>query len=173
MEALCRLSYSGGLGDDNNVTRAFSVAFLIVAAACGGVSSTAAGNGARHLVAFGPVGELGALNVDVADTDAERAEGLMGVEELPPDDGMAFVFDEPTDTSFWMKDTVIPLSIAFVDADDTIVTILEMTPCEADPCPTYEAAAPYVLAIEANGGWFDGHAIAVGDVATLREQANS
>jgi uncharacterized membrane protein (UPF0127 family) len=154
------------------VIRPFSVAFLIVAAACGGVSSTAAGGGKGHLVAFGPVGELGALNVDVADTDAERAEGLMGVEELPPDDGMAFVFEGPTDTSFWMKDTLIPLSIAFVDADDTIVTILEMEPCEAEPCPTYAATEPYVLAIEANGGWFEAHSIDIGDVATLQAAAN-
>ncbi|MGZ8566032.1 MAG: DUF192 domain-containing protein [Actinomycetota bacterium] len=153
--------------------RSFSLAFLILATACGGVSSTAAGGVKAHVVAFGQGGELGALNVDVADTDAERAEGLMGVEKLPPDDGMAFVFEQPTDTSFWMKDTLIPLSIAFVDADDTIVTILEMEPCEAEPCPTYTATEPYVLAIEANGGWFEAHAIEVGDVATLQAAANS
>ena len=62
---------------------------------------------------------------------------------------------------------MIPLSIAFVGEGDTIITILEMSPCDTETCPTYTAAAPYVLAIEANAGWFDAHSIEVGDVATL------
>jgi uncharacterized membrane protein (UPF0127 family) len=79
---------------------------------------------------------------------------------------MAFVWDQPVTASFWMKDTLIPLAIAFVAQDGRIVTIAEMTPCRADPCPTYPAAAPYVLAVEANAGWFDRHAIGEGDSAT-------
>jgi uncharacterized protein len=111
------------------------------------------------------------LTVEVARDDAARARGLMGVAELPADHGMAFVWEGPTRGSFWMKDTLIPLSIAFVDEGGAIVTIEEMTPCESDPCPTYEASAPYSMAVEANAGWFAEHEIEVGDDARLREPA--
>jgi hypothetical protein len=107
------------------------------------------------------------LRVRVADTDPERERGLTNVADLPDDEGMAFVWDAPTTARFWMKDTRIPLAIAFVGSDGRIVTILEMTPCGADPCETYGAAEPYTLAIEANQGWFAGHGVAVGDIASL------
>src|SRR5687768_1683664 len=57
------------------------------------------------------------LHVEIADDVEEQGRGLMGVEDLPTDQGMAFVYDEPTGGAFWMKDTLIPLSIAFVDED--------------------------------------------------------
>lgn len=118
-----------------------------------------------RVVTFYPTASM--LNVRVADSDAERRQGLMGVETLPPDEGMAFVWDEPVQTSFWMKDTLIPLSVAFVGDDGTIVTIRDMSPCEADPCPTYAADGPFVMAIEANRGFFADAGIAVGDRARL------
>jgi uncharacterized membrane protein (UPF0127 family) len=108
------------------------------------------------------------LSVDVADTDALREHGLMGVTDLPTDHGMAFVWDSPTDTSFWMKDTLIPLSIAFMDEGDHVIAIREMTPCEADPCQTYAATAPYTTAIEANAGWFEDHGVEPGDRMRLQ-----
>ncbi len=103
-----------------------------------------------------------ALTVRIADDQAERAQGLMGLRSLSPDEGMAFVFDGPTDETFWMKDTLIPLSIAFVSGD-RIVGIREMLPCASDPCPTYASPAPYTYAMEANGGWFSGHGLGEGD----------
>ena len=103
------------------------------------------------------------LHVRVADTANARAEGLMNVTSLQPDDGMAFVWTETTTGTFWMKDTLIPLSIAFVSSDGTIVSTTEMQPCATDPCPTYAASAPYVMAIEANTGWFTDHGIGPGD----------
>jgi uncharacterized membrane protein (UPF0127 family) len=111
------------------------------------------------------------LQVDIADDDAERAQGLMGVARLPDDHGMAFVWDAPTDGTFWMKDTLIPLSIAFVGEDGRIVTLRDMAPCEAEPCMTYAATAPYVTAIEANAGWFDEHHVEVGDEVSLEQPA--
>lgn len=99
----------------------------------------------------------------VASTDTERAQGLMNVQTLAPDTGMAFVFDGPTTATFWMKDTIIPLSIAFWDAQGRIVDILEMTPCRADPCPTYTARAPYTTALEMNAGWYERHGVQIGD----------
>ena len=106
------------------------------------------------------------LDVQVAADDASRQQGLMGVTDLPENRGMAFTWTSPTDTTFWMKDTLIPLSIAFVDQDGKIITISEMTPCTADPCTTYAADAPYTMAIEANANWFEDHGVAVGDEAT-------
>lgn len=109
------------------------------------------------------------LSVRIADTETERHDGLMGVEHLPADEGMAFVFDDASTATFWMKDTPIPLSIAFVGPDGRVVTIAEMTPCEADPCTTYAADAPYHRAVEANAGWFADHGVAVGDGMLLQD----
>ncbi len=103
------------------------------------------------------------LDVRIADDDRERGRGLMGVTSLDADEGMVFEFVEPTDSPFWMKDTLIPLSIAFIGEDDRIVTVLEMEPCVEEPCPTYSATGQYVLAVEANAGWFDEHGIDRGD----------
>jgi uncharacterized membrane protein (UPF0127 family) len=111
------------------------------------------------------------LYVDVADEPEERSRGLMGVESMPADEGMAFVWDEPVESTFWMKDTLIPLSIAFVDEEGRVIGVRDMQPCEADPCPTFGVDGPYVLAIEANLGWFDDHGIEAGDRAELRVSA--
>jgi hypothetical protein len=107
------------------------------------------------------------LEVEVADTPEERSEGLMGRTSLPPDAGMAFVWPGPTSGSFWMKDTRIPLSIAFWDADGRIVAILDMEPCPADPCPTYDPGVEFAGAVEANQGFFEEHGIRIGDHARL------
>jgi uncharacterized protein len=109
----------------------------------------------------------GHLNVRIAETEQERETGLMNVMALAQDDGMAFVFPQAVSTSFWMKDTLIPLSIAFVGTDGRVVSISDMQPCDADPCPTYASSAPYTLAVEANLGWFADQGIAPGDPARL------
>ncbi len=104
------------------------------------------------------------VNVEVADTPDERAEGLMHRESLAPDAGMVFVFFEDTTTGFWMKNTLIPLSIAFFDERGRIVRIMDMEPCEADPCPLYEPGVEYRGALEVNHGAFDEWGVEVGDV---------
>jgi uncharacterized membrane protein (UPF0127 family) len=119
------------------------------------------------LVRFDDAGGGAVLHVAVASTDADKVRGLMGVDSLPADAGMAFVWIDPTTSGFWMKDTVVPLSIAFVDRRDRIVTIQDMEPCPSDPCPVYEAGRPFVLAVEANRGWFENHGVGVGDPAVL------
>jgi uncharacterized membrane protein (UPF0127 family) len=111
------------------------------------------------------------LYVNVAETAQEQQKGLMGVDVLPADEGMAFVFDGPVASTFWMKDTLVPLSIAFVDANGRVIGVRDMQPCEADPCPLYGVDDPYVLAIEANLGWFDQAGVEVGDHAELRVMA--
>jgi hypothetical protein len=111
------------------------------------------------------------LHVAIARTEAEQRRGLMHITSLPENDGMAFVWDSPTQAAFWMKDTLIPLSIAFVDDGVRIVTIRDMPPCTADPCPSYGSRAPFVTAIEANRGWFDDHGVGVGDRVALETPA--
>ena len=81
---------------------------------------------------------------------ASRVHGLMGVTDLPPDAGMLFRFAAPQEGGFWMKNTRIPLSIAFTDGQGVIGTILDMEPCNSDPCPRYRPDAPFQYALEVN-----------------------
>lgn len=139
------------------------VLLLAVACSSGGQGTPASCPQEQGTVSFS---KQARLDVQVAADDASRERGLMGVTTLPENHGMAFRWDSPTDATFWMKDTLIPLSIAFVGEDGTVVTIKEMIPCAADPCTTYAADAPYTMAIEANANWFEDHNIRVGELAS-------
>ena len=145
--------------------RRFALVVVLFLVACSGSNTPTPGNCSPD-PAIVHVGSS-QLTVRVAEDEASREQGLMGVTTLPADEGMAFVFDGPSTGTFWMKNTLIPLSIAFVGEDGRIVTIREMTPCEAEPCPTYGADAPYTTAIEANAGWFADHGVEVGDEVRL------
>lgn len=113
--------------------------------------------------------EAATLAVHVAAEPEARRQGLMGREALPDEAGMLFVFPEDTDSGFWMKDTLIPLSIAFVDAAGTVVATEDMDPCDAEPCPTYEPGATYRYALEVNQGLFDELGVGPGASVTLPE----
>lgn len=108
------------------------------------------GTGARAIVETSSGRAV--FRVEIADTDELRLRGLMGRESLADDAGMVFLWPEDVESAFHMRDTWIPLSIAFFDADGRIVRILEMVPCAADPCPRYEAGAPYRGALEVRSG---------------------
>jgi uncharacterized membrane protein (UPF0127 family) len=110
------------------------------------------------------------VEAEVADTDAERAEGLMGRTSLDADAGMVFLWEGPVETSFWMKDTLIPLSIAFWNERGRIIEILDMAPCRQDDCPSYGPGEPFVGALEVNLGFFDDHGVEVGDRVFLENQ---
>ena len=146
------------------------LASLVVLIGCAGDTDEETRRRPASTVAFDETDAL--LHVEIADQPAERRRGLMGVEDLPDDEGMAFVFDEPVSSGFWMKDTLIPLSIAFVGEHGRVIGVRDMDPCEMDPCPTYGIDEPYVLAIEANLGWFADHGIGRGDRAQLRVMAD-
>lgn len=90
--------------------------------------------------------------VAVADTPTERSRGLMGVTDMGGLDGMLFVFESENVGGFWMKDTLIPLDIAFFAADGVFVDRFTMEPCTEDPCPSYNPAAAYRYAVEAPAG---------------------
>lgn len=109
------------------------------------------------------------IAVEIADTDDERALGLMGRTSLPEEAGMVFVYTQPTEGGYWMKNTLIPLSIAFYDTDGTILRILQMEPCRADPCPVYDPGVSYAGALEVNQGAFERWGVREGDRLELRE----
>lgn len=111
-------------------------------------------------------GTTATVIVQLADTAAERATGLMDRDCLPEDSGMLFAFPEDTSTPFYMKDTLIPLTIAFIQADGTIVHIEDMQPNTTD---NHVSPEPYRYAIEVSQGWFAANGVAVGDVAGIDE----
>ena len=103
------------------------------------------------------------LNVEFASSPVSRAEGLMGVESMPRDVGMVFEYGNPHRGPFYMKNTLIPLDIAFWNEEGTIVDILQMQPCKADPCPLYHPSADYISAVEVNLGVMNSEGVEVGD----------
>jgi uncharacterized membrane protein (UPF0127 family) len=95
------------------------------------------------------------VRLEVAADPASRARGLMGRTKVPEGDGDGLpVSGRREPRPFWMKNTLVPLSIAFVAADGRVVSVAEMTPCKADPCPTYAPAGPYRYAVELAAGSF-------------------
>jgi len=108
------------------------------------------------------------LTVEVAETPEELQRGLMYRTHLDQDRGMVFLFPRATDSGFWMKNTKIPLSIAFFDRNGRILRILQMDPCtlppeEADSCPVYYPRVAYIGALEVNQGWFKERGVKEGD----------
>ena len=151
--------------DDEHVRGIGLLILTLMLTACGG-SAPSSDDGRVPLTVRTTEGEV-TLRVEIADTSNERAQGLSNRESLPPDAGMAFVWDRPVGVDFWMKDTLIPLQIAFWDEDLRIVALIEMEPCTADPCPTYGPDGQILGAAEANAGWFTDHGVRVGDTVEL------
>jgi uncharacterized membrane protein (UPF0127 family) len=104
-----------------------------------------------------------ALKVEVAATDEQRMQGLMFREKLGRDDGMLFIFDAPAYQAMWMKNTLVPLSVAYLDAQGTILNILDMEPQTLD---SHMSAGPALYAIETNKGWFAAKKVKAGDKVT-------
>jgi len=106
------------------------------------------------------------VEVEVADDMNEMQKGLMGRTALAEDAGMLFVYPEERELSFWMRDTLIPLSIAFMDAEGRIVDIQDMKALDDRP-PHYTSAEPARYALEVNVGFFEERGVEVGDRAKL------
>jgi uncharacterized protein len=107
------------------------------------------------------------VRVEVAQTDEERMRGLMFRESMPEDHGMVFIWFEEHHGGFWMKNTLIPLSIAFFGNDGRILRIMDMDPCTEDPCPVYDPGVGYYGALEVNQGMFDEWGVKEGDHITM------
>ena len=142
----------------------------IVLTACGGGDETAPTplpSDPAGLTRIGFVnadGEEIALLVEVADSPEERSVGLMFRESMPEDQGMLFVFEQVGQHSFYMRNTLVPLSIAFIKSDGTIVEIEDMEPQTED---LHSGPEPYRYTIEANQGWYERNGISAGSRALI------
>ena len=153
------------------------VLLALVLAGCAGASSDSGGRSASSGVAT-TASELRTVTIDasngkkvkvrveIADTEAEREKGLMYRTALGENRGMLFVFDKEQELSFWMKNTLIPLSVAFMDSEGRIVDIQDMKPLDDDP-PYTVSAKPAQYALEVNKGFFEERGVKVGDRAEL------
>lgn len=133
------------------------VALALVLGACGGSPAPA-----TSTVRIGDV----VIRVEVADTPAERARGLIGRPSLAPGTGMLFLFDPPAaPRTFWMKDTLIPLDLISIRAG-RVAAIQRLEPCRADPCPeTITPAASQALEVAAGAA----DEVSVGDLVAWPE----
>ena len=91
------------------------------------------------------------IDAQVAATPQERQTGLMHRKEMPQHEGMLFVFEQAAQQCFWMKNTLLPLTAAFVDDDGTIVNLADMKPQTLD---SHCSAKPVRYVLEMNQGWF-------------------
>jgi len=109
------------------------------------------------------------LTVEILDTPTTRARGLMGRKELPEGNGVLFVYEKAERLVFWMKNTLIPLSIAFFDEDKICLNILDMDPPIGEPLIKYRSTAPARYALEVPQGWFAKHGIGRGTSFSFKE----
>ncbi len=103
---------------------------------------------------------------EIADDPETLTRGLMFRKSMPEDEGMLFVFEYAAPQSFWMKNTYLPLDIAFISADYRIINILAMKPL--DEGPRYKSDGAALYALETNQGWFKRHGVKQGDKLSFR-----
>ena len=162
------------------MVRALGIAFVLLSlslAACGsadsaspstGSSTAASASGLQTVTIDASGGREVEVRVEVADDPAEQERGLMYRTALAENRGMLFVFPREQRLAFWMKNTLIPLSIAYMDSEGRIVDIQDMKPLDDKP-PHYVSAEPSKYALEVNQGFFEEHGVKVGDKAELPE----
>lgn len=102
------------------------------------------------------------VEVEVAYTDESRSKGLMYRDSMPEDAGMLFVFSDLDRHTFWMKNTLIPLDLIWLNERKEIVYFVTAPPCNSDPCSTYEPLQKAKYVLELNGGFLKKHNIALG-----------
>ncbi len=100
------------------------------------------------------------VTAEIADNQDLRAQGLMNRDSLATNHGMLFVYGTAEVRSFWMRNTRIPLDIAFIDANGVIINILKMEP-QSDE--NYYSQGPMMYALEMNVGWFEANGVGPGD----------
>jgi uncharacterized membrane protein (UPF0127 family) len=124
---------------------------VLALAACAGALAAAAQNAPQRLQTIQLNAGIHNIHAEVALTPEQRAIGLMHRREMASNDGMLFVFEEPARQCFWMKNTLLPLSIAFLADDGTVVDIADMQPQTLD---SHCSSRPVRYALEMNQGWF-------------------
>lgn len=133
----------------------FSLPFLLYSVCAENVSTTFVLETPAESVLF----------LEIADTEEERQQGLMFRKQLPEDHGMLFVFERERRLSFWMKNTSIPLSIAFLDKEGMVLNIEDMVPFSLD---SVSSSAESLYAIELNRGAFARHQIYPGSIVEIK-----
>ncbi|TGL68680.1 DUF192 domain-containing protein [Leptospira levettii] len=118
-------------------------------------------------VLFGSVADR-VLKLEIANTPSTRATGLMYRTKLGEDEGMLFVFPKPDYLNFWMKNTLIPLSIGYFSEDMRLLESFDMKPNQTDE--VYNGTKPAMYALEVNQGWFAKHKIGKDAVLTLERK---
>ncbi len=136
--------------------------------AAGKEETTSGPSGPNTLVIDASGGKEVLVRVEVADELAEQAKGLMDTTALGENRGMLFVYPEERALSFWMKNTLIPLSIAFIDSESRIIDIQDMKPLDDEP-PHYVSAEPAHYTLEVNRGFFEERGVRVGDRVEMPE----
>ncbi len=133
-------------------------------------TTTSTTNQTDTVVIYASGGERVEVEAEIADDPTEQRRGLMERTELAENAGMLFVFDRVQRVSFFMKDTLIPLSVAFIDTEGYIVDIQDMQPLDLT---RHRSAEPAKYALEVNQGFFREHGVEVGDRVELPEQPGS
>jgi uncharacterized protein len=148
------------------IARGAPIAFLLAAMACASRKGTAETQPATaRVVVVTASGAQHAVSVELARTPEARTRGLMYRESLAPDAGMLFIFDESARQSFWMRNTLIPLDMIFIDDTGRIVGIVERAEPQTLTGRGVNEPSRYVL--EVNGGWSAAHGVAKGDTVKL------
>lgn len=136
---------------------------IMVVAGCLSAAATFAQEGPQKLRTIQLHVGMQNISAEVAATDRERAIGLMHRTQMGTHEGMLFIFERPGVQCFWMKNTLIPLSIAFIDDDGTIVNTDEMKPQTLD---SHCSDRPVRYVLEMNTGWFKKRALTTGSKLT-------
>jgi uncharacterized membrane protein (UPF0127 family) len=131
---------------------------LVIALVACSSTSPAPDDNLTRLEIVGAGGEAVSLRVEIADTEAERSVGLSNRASLPAGNGMLFVIEQ-RGRGFWMKDTTIPLSVAFIGPCGEIVAIADMEPLSLQ---IHNTEQTYAYGLEVNQGWFGSHGVGVG-----------
>ena len=107
------------------------------------------------------------VEIKIADSPSERERGLMFVSSLDEDDGMLFVFEESGEHGFWMKNTLIPLDIIWVNENFEVVDIKTAEPCEEEPCEVYIPIEKAKYVLEVNSDWVEKNGVKVGNFVEI------
>lgn len=102
------------------------------------------------------------VEAELANTDATRQRGLMFRESLAENAGMLFAFDYMERQSFWMKNTLIPLDLIWLNERKEIVSVITAPPCKKDPCESYSPMQKAMYVLELNGGFAKKHGLKLG-----------
>ena len=136
--------------------RIWTIIILLFFALCGCAKSDESGAEKLHTLTINSA----KLKVEIARTPQEKMQGLMFRKSLPEAQGMLFIYEDSDIRSFWMKNTYIPLSLAYIDENCQILQLVDMKPLEEK---SYLSAKPAQFVLEVNQGWFEKNNVKVGD----------